>query len=1132
LKRLTFLAIPRIAALLIVILTGYGLEAQVNFTYQSSYSYLKGSAAQSLSADWMKSTFNYSGWSTGNAPFHYGDGTGGVELSDMQSNYTTLYLRSTFNCTGPESLKELSFIIDYDDGFAVWVNGVQALSVNAPSTPAYNSTAPDNHESGYGEVFTVATESLNLAEGTNFVAVQAFNVSSTSTDFYFDMTITGEQDVPEYVPANPVVFNYSSGFYDDPFELTISTAEEGASLVYTLDGSNPQSSATSFTGESTAAVSIDPSSTDGRPATPCVVLRASIVKDGYKPSKPLAATYIFIDKVRTQSSPGGGWPTYNINGQSIDLEMDSKVVNNTEYSSLIDDALLDIPSISVITGLPDLFDPATGIYVNAEGHGLNWEKECSVELINPDGTDGFNVNAGLRIRGGWSRHDDFPKHSFRLFFREEYGNAKLNYPLFGEEGTDEYDKVDLRTSQNYAWANGYNTNTMVREVFSRDSQRDLGQPYTRSRYYHLYLNGMYWGLYQTQERSEARYAESYFGGDVDDYDVVKVNTEDYTYRIEATDGNLDKWRKIWNLAQAGFESDEDYYKLEGRNEYGEKIPGAEVLVDIDNLIDYMLVIFYSGNFDAPTSSFGSNKGCNNFYAIDNRNDLSAGYTFYAHDSEHAMFNEAHSPGIGIEEDRVNLAERNDDLRMEVYDFTQFHPQWLHHKLCSNAEYRIRFSSRACEVMEEGGALYPSACRTRLDSRVAEIQMAIIAESARWGDAKTGNYAYTKNVNWNAELNKLRNTFIPSRTAVVIAQLKEADLFPSIKRPVSKISGTKISDAEYYFDAPLSLVLENPASSGTIYFTLDGSDPRQYGGAISSSAKKAEGSVDIPVSATIMIRARIKSSSYWSGIKEIHLIKNTEDYSGLKITELHYHPEDWIQGSDTIEGSDLEFIELKNTGSDALNIGGVSIDSAVHYTVPGGTILLPKKFYVVASKPSAFFSYYQLSASGNYKGNLSNGGEEVLLSDPSGNEIFRFTYMDDDPWPKAADGSGKSLCSVEENPKGNPADYSYWTVSVEDDGNPFRNNYPLGTDDVLQSSEGKLSVYPNPASEFVRIDLSTEEEIDQLRLTIYDMTGAMVYKGTLANHGQLNLSEAVLKPGLCLLRIEAGSYSGMIKLVRK
>jgi hypothetical protein len=87
---------------------------------------------------------------------------------------------------------------------------------------------------------------------------------------------------------------------------------------------------------------------------------------------------------------------------------------------------------------------------------------------------------------------------------------------------DEFENIDLRTSQNYSWAyDGSGKHTFLRDVFSRDTQRDMGRPYTRSRYYHLYLDGQYWGLFQTEERPEASYAESYLGGDKEDYDVVK-----------------------------------------------------------------------------------------------------------------------------------------------------------------------------------------------------------------------------------------------------------------------------------------------------------------------------------------------------------------------------------------------------------------------------------------------------------------------------------------------------------------------------------------------------------------------------------------------------------------------------------
>ena len=129
----------------------------------------------------------------------------------------------------------------------------------------------------------------------------------------------------------------------------------------------------------------------------------------------------------------------------------------------------------------------------------------------------------------------------------------------------------------------------------------MNQPYTRSRYYHLYINSIYWGIYQTQERSEASYAEAYFGGLRENYDVIKVDIgEDLElYEIEATDGILDAYRRLWDMASAGFTTDEAYYKVEGKNPDGSSNPDYEILIDIDNLIDYMLCTYYVGDNDGP-----------------------------------------------------------------------------------------------------------------------------------------------------------------------------------------------------------------------------------------------------------------------------------------------------------------------------------------------------------------------------------------------------------------------------------------------------------------------------------------------------------------------------------------------------
>ena len=71
--------------ILITLLSGYlfcfTLNAQINFEFQSQYKYLKGSQAAGISSEWKNSVFDDTGWSTGNAPFWYGDGTGGTELN-------------------------------------------------------------------------------------------------------------------------------------------------------------------------------------------------------------------------------------------------------------------------------------------------------------------------------------------------------------------------------------------------------------------------------------------------------------------------------------------------------------------------------------------------------------------------------------------------------------------------------------------------------------------------------------------------------------------------------------------------------------------------------------------------------------------------------------------------------------------------------------------------------------------------------------------------------------------------------------------------------------------------------------------------------------------------------------------
>jgi hypothetical protein len=607
-------------------------------------------------------------------------------------------------------------------------------------------------------------------------------------------------------------FDPDRGYYENNFDLTLSTTPPGLIIRYTRDGTDPTTSSTAIQGMSPIVIRVDPANINGRDRAPGFCVRALAIQADTAATQVKTHTYLFVNRVVELSPdgvlPGPGWLSINnSSGQYINYGMDPQVCNNSLYKDKIVATLTDIPSFSMVMDLKDLFDPQTGIYVNALEHGDEWERPCSIELMYPDGKDGFQINCGVRIRGGWSRNDANPKRAFRWFFRREYGEAKLKYPLFGDEGVDEFDNMDLRTSMNYSWSYGAedpSKNTMNRDVFSRDMQRDMGQPYTRSRYYHLYINGTYWGLYQTEERPEASFAASYFGGNPEDYDVVKVNAGyEGLFDIEATDGTLNAWKRLWDASMAGFETNETYYKVQGLNPDGTRNPDYEVLLDVDNLIDFMLTVFVTGEADGPVSGFRNNEEPNNFYAIYNNLNKDKGFIYFRHDAEHTLGAQTFGydrtgpfPGGSI--------------------FKESNPQWIHQKLCENPLYVSRIADRVYKHFFNGGALTPQANIDRFLSRKEEIDLAIIAESARWGDSKR-EPAFTRDNAWLPAINWIVEQFFPTRTDIVLGQLQSKGWYPQTDPPTFNSESGLV---------PRGFQLSMTTPRGRIYYTADGTNPYQ------------------------------------------------------------------------------------------------------------------------------------------------------------------------------------------------------------------------------------------------------------------------------------------------------------------
>ncbi len=643
-------------------------------------------------------------------------------------------------------------------------------------------------------------------------------------------------------------FTVDRGFYTDPVVTTVSAATPGATIIFTTDGSVPTLTngtqippADALTPPG-AVLTIHPGAVPGgaeginiASIGGVTTLRTAAFKANYAPTNVDTQTYIFPTQVLAQTATDAttkGWPAASVNGQLFNYGMDPNAVTAYGEAAILE-SLKSLQTVSIVTDIKNLVDPAIGIYTNADQHGGAWERPASIELIRPAGyvdpdgnAKGFQINTGLRIRGGASRGDAFYKHALRCYFNSDY-DGKLNYRLFGNEGANEFSVVDLATSSNYAWYReaGYGTgktNTMCRDMFCRDTQGAMGQPYPKSRFYHLYVNGHYWGVYYTDERPVADFAASYFGGKDTDYDAVKCGNRSVTptFATEATDGDLVAWTNLWNKCRAiatNNPGDDKYWEIQGCNPDGTRNPALPILLDMDNLIDEMLVLFYSGDGDAVLSNFLAHNTPNNWFST-SRRDGTMGLKCFIHDAEHTL-----GAGSSVVDQTGPWGGSN------VASLQFSNPQRMHQDLMSSPLYRRRFADHVQRHFFNDGALTPAKCIARFLNRANQVKLAMKAEEARWGDAQAitglpvGHAARYTVADWQAEVDRVTNTIMPPRTQLVLNQLIADGLYPGVAAPVVSDDATGLpkhgGNVVPGFNARLT------ASAGTIYYTLDGSDPR-------------------------------------------------------------------------------------------------------------------------------------------------------------------------------------------------------------------------------------------------------------------------------------------------------------------
>lgn len=652
------------------------------------------------------------------------------------------------------------------------------------------------------------------------------STSDSSAVRYFDSPTPGAANHQGFLGlVADTKFSVDRGFYDAPFRVEIRSDTEGASIYYTSDGSVPHPENPSAQLYS-ATVPIERTTN----------LRAAAFKNDYLPTNVDTQTYVFLEDVLSQDPRGiddnlRAYPETWQGGFRGDYEMDSRVVdrwsdsNPENRDSTLTEGLLSIPTISLTLDHADLWDSSNGIYPNADKRGTEWRRPGSIEYIDPNSDAEFQYNVGIAMHGSASRlNSRLLKHSFRLRFHPRYdGPSRLEFPLFDNSDFANINQIILRAGFTDAFATRTFTNryspldsTYLRDVWMRDAQLAAGGTAAQSTFVHLYINGLYWGVYNPAERStDEQFFTAHFGGDPADWDIRK----DFN---ELSSGNSRAWQAMFDIAREMDESnaDEKYQEIQGKDRDGKEDSSRTNYLNMDRFIDYVILHLFAGAEDWPH---------NNWHAGFNRENPGMGYQFHTWDQEIALDQ--------LARDRTEISDEGT-------------PGELYRQLRQSSEFRLRVADRIEALFWGNGPLTTEHNQSRWMARASQIESAMIAESARWGDAREGQRVTAYSVesplpsgtgavpigvqtiplmtvdHWRANVSYVSETFFPGAFALFMERMREDSIIPSVPAPTVILDGKAHYSGEIVKGSEINILGE-----GDVYFTLDGSDPRRAGGEI-------------------------------------------------------------------------------------------------------------------------------------------------------------------------------------------------------------------------------------------------------------------------------------------------------------
>ena len=692
------------------------------------------------SNNWKNLDFDDDNWQTGNSGFGYGDGD---DETIIPNGTLSLFIRKTFTINDLNDIESLILDVDYDDAFVAYINGVEVGRRNiSGNPPLYNSVPYTDHESaiyknGKPDRITITNFDGIINSGENIFALQAHNISNTSSDFtiipFLSVSLnTINTDIgispPEILGLNNnnlhTNFKISSNgenlsLYDDsgnkiselniigiPADISLGISENNELVHFTTPTPGYENSFNYFQGSNLTNIIF---SNDGGSFTGELNLSLSgtsgneIIRYTLDASEPNDNSLVY-------SSP------ININKTTVfraKVFEPGHIPSHTQSRVYIYNVNHTLPIVSLISDPHNLFDNDEGIYVFGDSFDQNyphfganfwedWERPIHVSIYENNSNYEISFNGGVKIFGGWSRGQ--AQRSFSIFARGKYGNSEINYRLFPQLDYSEFQSFILRNS-GQDWLR-----TSIKDAALTSLLDGTGLDYQSYRPVVTYLNGMYWGIYNMREKVNEHFIASKHNIDSEEIDLLTNNSE----LVHGTTSDYDELINFIYSNDLSVTNNYNYVKDR---------------IDINNYIIYQVSQIYFNNHDWPGNNikYWKSKG--------------GKWRWIIYDTDFGFG--SHPSWLGYNFNTLEFALSPNGPNWP-------NPPWstlLFRKMVQNQEFRNKFINRYAD--ELNSRFLPKRFSNHIDSLIDNIKVEIPSHFNRWKN-------HVQNWNYEDYVNDMKN----------------------------------------------------------------------------------------------------------------------------------------------------------------------------------------------------------------------------------------------------------------------------------------------------------------------------------------------------------------------------------------